>query len=157
MDIFKTKAFDKWAKKERLKNTELIQAINEIEKGLVDADLGSGIYKKRISQNNRGKSAGARSFIAYKAAQKAFFLYGFPKNARSNITEKETQALKRERLARDRFRPSMAKIDSHNGAGYWLPRPSSSPATPRPGGRLCTRLSSDWTARIAARTKPCAC
>ena len=95
MDIFKTKAFDKWAKKERLKNTELIQAINEIEKGLVDADLGSGIYKKRISQNNRGKSACARSFIAYKAAQKAFFLYGFPKNARSNITEKETQALKR--------------------------------------------------------------
>ena len=40
----------------------------------------------------------------------------------------------RERLARDRFRPSMAEIDSHNGAGYWLPRPPSSPETPRPSG-----------------------
>ena len=33
-----------------------------------------------------------------------------------------------------RFRPSMAEIDSHNGAGYWLPRLPSSPETPRPSG-----------------------
>ena len=73
------------------------------------------------------------------------------------IEQRSNARTKRERLARDRFGPSMAEIDSHNGAGYWLPRPSSSPATPRPGGRLRTRLSSDWTARIAARTKPYAC
>lgn len=48
MRIFKTKLFGKWACKESITDTVLINAIDEMEKGLIDADLGSYVYKKRI-------------------------------------------------------------------------------------------------------------
>lgn len=50
--------------------------------------------KKRISIGNRGKSSGSRTLVAFKLNNKAFFIYGFAKNKRSNITLKEELALK---------------------------------------------------------------
>jgi hypothetical protein len=94
MRIFKTSHFSKWANKEGLSDETLILAISEIESGLVDADLGGNVYKKRVATNNRGKSGGSRTLLAYKAGNKAFFVYGFAKNARSNVTQIELKALK---------------------------------------------------------------
>ncbi len=48
MRIFKLKLFNKWAKKETLTENGLKQAIQEMEKGLVDADLG-GMFTKNES------------------------------------------------------------------------------------------------------------
>ena len=56
--------------------------------------MGGNIYKKRIALGNRGKSSGARTIVAFKIKDKAIFLYGFPKNERGNITQKEEIALK---------------------------------------------------------------
>ncbi len=93
MRIFKTKWFTKWAKKEKLPNSLLIAAVEEIEQGLVDANLGGHVMKKRVALSGRGKSGGARTIIAYKVKDKAFFIYGFAKNKRDNIDVKELQAL----------------------------------------------------------------
>ncbi|CCU71767.1 type II toxin-antitoxin system RelE/ParE family toxin [Thalassolituus oleivorans] len=94
MRIFKTSHFSKWANKEGLSDETLLLAVSEIESGLVDADLGGNVYKKRVATNNRGKSGGSRTLLAYKAGNKAFFVYGFAKNARSNVTQIELKALK---------------------------------------------------------------
>ena len=94
MRIFKTRHFSKWADKEGLNNNSLLLAVSEIESGLVDADLGGNVYKKRVATNNRGKSGGSRTLLAYKAGNKAFFVYGFTKNTRANVTQTELKALK---------------------------------------------------------------
>src|SRR3989338_4597375 len=58
----------------RFKNKEnLINAIDEITRGLFDANLGGHIYKKRISIGSKGKRGGARTIIAYKAHNKSLF------------------------------------------------------------------------------------
>lgn len=69
--------------------------MDEILRGLIDADLGGGILKKRVAIKNQGKSSGVRTLIAYKIDDKAFFVYGFAKNVRVNINVDELKALKR--------------------------------------------------------------
>ncbi len=90
---FKTKWFDKWAKKEKLSNKQLLNAITEMNNGLFDADLGKSIFKKRVATQGQGKSGGFRTLIAYKLNDKAFFVYGFRKSAKNNITTNELKAL----------------------------------------------------------------
>ncbi|MBU1309459.1 MAG: type II toxin-antitoxin system RelE/ParE family toxin [Gammaproteobacteria bacterium] len=93
MRVFKNKAFAKWAHKEGLSDRTLLVAVAEMEQGLIDADLGSGVYKKRVA-TAKGKSSGGRTLIAYRFADKAFFVYGFAKNAKANITATELKALR---------------------------------------------------------------
>lgn len=94
MQIYKSKAFHKWAVKEGLKDIALQLAAQEMEQGLVDADLGGHIVKKRIAIEGRGKRGGVRTLLAYQSGSKAFFIYGFAKNAKSNIKADELRALK---------------------------------------------------------------
>lgn len=94
MQIFKTKLFSRWAEKEGLADVALQTAVEELENGLVDADLGGHVYKKRVSLAGRGKRGGARTLIAFRIGEKAFFLYGFVKNVRSNISDKDLKALR---------------------------------------------------------------
>jgi hypothetical protein len=46
--IFKTRHFARWMRKTELTDAALSQAIREMTQGLIDADLGSGLYKKRV-------------------------------------------------------------------------------------------------------------
>lgn len=55
MRILKTKLFHRWAKKNQLTSDSLINAVNEMESGLVEADLGSNVYKKRIATKGKIK------------------------------------------------------------------------------------------------------
>ena len=86
MRIFKSRAFNKWAAKERVSDQALIGAV---------ADLGSCLYKKRVAVGGKGKSGGVRTLLAFKLGDKAFFIYGFAKNTRANIKQNEEKALKR--------------------------------------------------------------
>ena len=94
MRIFKNKVFNKWAAKEGLSDDALRAAIEEIERGLIDAELGGHVFKKRVAIAGRGKSGGVRTILAYRVDDKAFFVYGFAKNARTNIGNDELKALK---------------------------------------------------------------
>lgn len=94
MRIWKTKLFAKWAAKEGVTDAMLQLAVDEIERGLIDADLGSYLVKKRVALAGRGKSGGARTIVVYQAGDRAFFVYGFAKNAKANIQENELKALR---------------------------------------------------------------
>lgn len=109
MRILKNKEFHKWQKEVRLTDLALKKAINEIESGLYEANLGGNVFKKRVALDNRGKSGGARTIIAFKLNNNAFFIYGFSKNARVNITRKENNALKE--LAKVYFSYDKKEID----------------------------------------------
>ena len=76
MRIFKTKLFSKWARNEEISDESLRKAVCEMEEGLVDANLGGSVYKKRIALNDRGKSGGVRTLLAYKMEDKAFLFMG---------------------------------------------------------------------------------
>ncbi len=71
--VVKTREFKKWSKSEKISDQNLVMAISEIEKGLIDANLGGGLIKKRIAIGSSGKSGGVRTIIAYKKGQRAFF------------------------------------------------------------------------------------
>jgi len=92
MQIFMTKWFQRWAAREMLTDNILLAAVEEIGQGLVDADLGGHLVKKRIGTRGRGKSGSVRAVLAIRLGEKAFFIYGFSKNERSNINEKELKA-----------------------------------------------------------------
>ena len=68
-------------------------AVDEMANGLIDADLGGGIVKKRVALPGRGKSGGSRTLIATNKADRWFFVFGFEKNERANINDKELEAL----------------------------------------------------------------
>ena len=95
MRIFKTIAFHRWANKENLDDTMLSEAVSELEKGQYEVNLGGGLYKKRIATSGKGKSGGFRTILAFKAGNKAFFVYGFSKSQRANINEQEKLAYKK--------------------------------------------------------------
>lgn len=57
--------------------------------------------KSACPLKGKEKSGGLRTILAFKVGNKAFFLYGFSKNAWENIDSKELKALKR--LAKELF------------------------------------------------------
>ena len=77
-----------------LHDTHLKDAVAEIIRGLVDADLGQGIFKKRIALPGRGKRSGARSIVAFKIDNRSIFIYGFAKNEKDNISKSDEEQLK---------------------------------------------------------------
>jgi hypothetical protein len=95
MRIFKNKAFNRWTKEVGLMDNELKEAVKEINDGLYEANLGGNVFKKRIALEGRGKSSGARTIVAFRSDKHTFFVYGYAKNVRSNISEQETSALKK--------------------------------------------------------------
>jgi hypothetical protein len=110
MQAFKTKTFAKWARGEVLSDVALASAASEMERGLVDATLGGQVVKKRVALPGRGKRGSTRTLVAFKQGDKAFFIYGFAKNERANVSGKELQALKR--LAKELLNypaPALAK------------------------------------------------
>lgn len=66
-----------------------------MESGLIDADLGGGVVKKRVALPGRGKRGGARTLVATNRADRWFFVFGFEKNERGNISAKELEALQK--------------------------------------------------------------
>ena len=93
--IYKTKVFDRWANEQGLTDQSLCQAIREMIAGIIDADLGGGLYKKRVARTGKGKSGGFRTLVATNRGDLWIFVFGFAKNERDNINKKEKDALKK--------------------------------------------------------------
>lgn len=88
------KAFDRWASQHGISDESLIKAIDEAERGIVAARLGSDLLKLRIARKGGGKSSGFRTVIAFRRGQRAFFIDGWSKNEQDNIDEGELKALR---------------------------------------------------------------
>jgi hypothetical protein len=92
--VFKTRSFSRWMRKTELTDSALCVAVVEMSEGLIDADLGGGVVKKRVGLAGRGKRGGARTLIATNKGSRWFFVYGFEKSDRANVTDDELEALK---------------------------------------------------------------
>jgi hypothetical protein len=95
VSVYKTKAFSKFARKAKLGSSELLEAAQAVAAGHVDADLGGGVFKQRIAREGGGKSGGFRTIILFKVGGHSFFVHGFAKNEKANISPKELRALKK--------------------------------------------------------------
>lgn len=93
MRVFKTRTFTRSMKKTGLTDSALCIAVKEMCQGLIDADLGGDVVKKRVALPGQGKRGGARTIVATKLAGRWFFLYGFSKSERSNIDKDELKVL----------------------------------------------------------------
>ncbi len=96
--LFKTRTFNRWCTAEWTDQV-LCNAVNEMKQGLIDARLGGGVFKKRIAISGQGKRSGARTLIATHLKDRWFFIFGFNKNERDNISSYELKCL--QQLAQD--------------------------------------------------------
>ena len=94
MKTIKTKLFTKWANKNDVSDASLLEASKEISIGNYEANYGNGVIKKRVANKGRGKSSSVRTIVAFKSGKDCFFIYGFEKSAKSNISQNEEKALK---------------------------------------------------------------
>ena len=92
--VFKTKTFDRWARKV-VSDALLCEAAHQIEQGLFEADLGGGVCKKRVPIPGQGKSGSTRIVVAKKHKDAIFFLAGREKNTPgTDFSDKEIEAAK---------------------------------------------------------------
>lgn len=91
--VFRTRTFSRWMRKSGLTDAALCSAVAEMGQGLIDADLGGGVVKKRVALPGRGKRGSARVIVATNRSDRWFFIFGFEKNERDNIGDKELASL----------------------------------------------------------------
>jgi hypothetical protein len=89
MQVFQTKLFERFAKKNRMSDQSLCTAVAQASLGLIDADLGGGLIKQRIARPGKGKSSGFRTILAFRTNSFACFLFGFAKNDMANIDARD--------------------------------------------------------------------
>ncbi len=95
MNVFKNAWFARFARKEKIPESALMDAVERANQDQIDADLGGGVIKQRIARPGEGKSKGYRSIILFRKDEKAFFVYGFPKSELGNIREDEQEQFKK--------------------------------------------------------------
>ena len=81
-------------RKTPLSDEALCRAVQEMVRGLLDADLGGDVVKKRVALPGRGKSGGARTLVATRRAGRWIFVFGFEKNQKANVSDAELEGLR---------------------------------------------------------------
>lgn len=94
MRIFKSRWFQRFARKEGIADSALREAVARAGKGQLDADLGGEVIKQRIPRPGQGRSKGCRTIILFRRGARAFFVYGYSKSQRANIAADELQLFK---------------------------------------------------------------
>ena len=93
----------------------MLDAAADVAAGRYDADLGGGVFKQRVAHPGAGKSGGFRTVLCFRAGGHAFFIYGFAKNQRANISAREPKALKM--LAGELLDYGESQIETAENAG----------------------------------------
>jgi len=94
MTVFVTEEFAQFARKSRLSADRLLQAAAEVMHGRFDADLDRGVFKQRVAREGGGKSGGFRTIVVFRAGEHSFFVHGFAKSDKANVSAKELKALR---------------------------------------------------------------
>ena len=89
MNAYLPKSFQREADSNGLSDEDCREAIRRAERGLIDADLGQGLIKQRISRGNQGAARGSRAVVFYRRGKVAVFLHIFPKSKKANLTKSE--------------------------------------------------------------------
>ena len=94
MRVYETRIFSRFARKESIKEKQLLDAVQRASDGLIDADLGGGLIKQRVARPGQGRSGGYRTILVFRMGSLAIFLTGFAKNERENISANDLEDLK---------------------------------------------------------------
>lgn len=113
--VFRTKTFSRWMRKAGLTDSALRLAVGEMIQGLIDADLGGHVVKKRVALAGRGKRGGARTIVATKLTDRWFFLFGFGKNEQTSIDKDELKFF--QEVAKDLLELSDEQLEVAISAG----------------------------------------
>jgi hypothetical protein len=93
--IFKNGWFQRFARKEKLSDAALVEAVSRAEAGLIDADLGGGLIKQRVARPGGGRSGGYRTLIIFRGGDRAVFVFGFAKTTQANVSKADLAILKK--------------------------------------------------------------
>lgn len=85
--ILKRKDFARWQASEKLPDAALPKAVRGMEDGLIDADLGGALYKKRVAHPGGGKSGGYRTLLTGRIDSRCV-----SKSDKANIMQDEKKA-----------------------------------------------------------------
>jgi hypothetical protein len=89
-----TKWFRKWAKKQKISNERLCEAIENVDLNLSSESLGGGLYKVRVASLYGGKRSSFRTILVYRKEDRAVMVYGFAKNEKENLSMTELKHFK---------------------------------------------------------------
>ena len=95
MRVFRNGWFRKFARKQRISEAALCEAVARIQAGLVDADLGGGLLKQRVAREGGGRSGGYRTLLAFRVETRAVFVFGFAKSDQDNVSEDDERELRK--------------------------------------------------------------
>lgn len=91
-------------KKQNMKDSALLDAVEEFERGLRGADQGGNVFKKRLPAPGRGKSGGYRTLIMFNYGDRLIFAEGL---AKKNLTSTLTD-----------FKDEVVELQKRNAATY---------------------------------------
>ena len=94
MRVFKNARFMRFADKEGITDKNLRETVDRLEAGQFDADLGGDVYKMRMARDGEGKSGGYRVVVIFKRGQRTFYVEGFAKSKKGNISREEKKDFK---------------------------------------------------------------
>lgn len=94
MDIYLTKTFLAFTKRNPLDEARIRLSAYEISCHQYEANLGGNIYKKRIPRPGSGKRSSYRALVASDIKLKCFFMQGYAKNEQQSLPRIELQTLK---------------------------------------------------------------
>ena len=118
MRVFKNTWFQRFARKERIADAALCDAVARAEKGQIDADLGGSVLKQRVARPGAGRSGGYRVILLFRSGDRALFAYGFAKSDRGNIGDDELAAFRQ--LAAEVLALSEVQLDALVGMGRFM-------------------------------------
>jgi hypothetical protein len=101
--VFKYTGFSRFADKEGITDNELLEIVDQLEGDQADANLGGDVYKVRVARQGEGKSGGYRVIVYFRNEFRTFFVYGFPKSDKDNISEKDLKRFKEDAKSRLSF------------------------------------------------------
>ena len=93
--VYKNGWFQRFARKEKISDASLCDAVERASRGLIDADLGGGLIKQRVARPGSGRSGGYRTLVFFREGDRAVFAYGFAKNNQDNLDEDDERDLKK--------------------------------------------------------------
>jgi hypothetical protein len=72
--VFRTKWLTRYARRERIPDRGLNEAIDRAGRVTIEADLGGGMIKQRVARTGQGRFGGYRMLVAYGDGIRAVFL-----------------------------------------------------------------------------------
>ena len=71
-----------------ISDNDLKAAVHQLEAGQAAANLGGDVYKVRVGRPGEGKSGGYRVIVLFRKEERTFYVYGFAKSEKANISER---------------------------------------------------------------------